>query len=230
MDAYSRSYYAIPPGETIKEALEIREITQKEFSKRMGMTEKHISKLINGEVQLTIEMANKLEMVLDIPAIFWCNLESLYREELLKVKEENEIGDEIEILEKYPYDEMAELGWVKQVYPALERVYELRKFFEVANLTFINEFYPNLSCVMQVCKQQAMISSRSIPAKPYNIKRLNRIKYIEELPSCGVIHIIQPPLSQQTNPTMTFTYHKKVIVVTTTPLPLQEIINIIKQA
>ena len=87
----SRNVIAIPPGETIKEQLVERGMKQKEFAVRMGMSEKHTSKLINGEVQLTIEMARKLEMVLGVPTQFWCNLESLYREELIKVKEEKQL-------------------------------------------------------------------------------------------------------------------------------------------
>ena len=39
----SKSYIATPPGATIKEQLENRSMTQKEFAKRMGMSEKHIS-------------------------------------------------------------------------------------------------------------------------------------------------------------------------------------------
>ena len=49
----SRSYIATPPGATIKEQLKDRGMSQKEFAARMDMSEKHISKLINGEVQLT---------------------------------------------------------------------------------------------------------------------------------------------------------------------------------
>ena len=37
----SKYAVAIPPGETIKEVLENKNITQKEFSKRMGISEKH---------------------------------------------------------------------------------------------------------------------------------------------------------------------------------------------
>ena len=73
----SRSYIAIPPGATIKEQIVDRGMSQKEFAVRMGMTEKHISKLINGEVQLTIDVARRLEMVLSVPTQFWCNLESV---------------------------------------------------------------------------------------------------------------------------------------------------------
>ena len=67
----SHSFIATPPGATIKEQLLDRGLSQKEFAVRMGMSEKHISKLINGEVQLTPDVAVRLEMVLGVPAKFW---------------------------------------------------------------------------------------------------------------------------------------------------------------
>lgn len=85
----SRSFIATPPGATIREQLNERGMSQKEFAARMDMSEKHISRLINGEVQLTPEVAIRLEMVLGVPAKFWNNLEIIYREKLLKVKLEN---------------------------------------------------------------------------------------------------------------------------------------------
>lgn len=69
----SRSFIATPPGATIKEQLLYRGLSQKEFSLRMGMSEKHISRLINGEVQLTPDVAVRLEMVLGIPQNFGIN-------------------------------------------------------------------------------------------------------------------------------------------------------------
>ena len=87
----SRSYIATPPGATIKEQLEDRGMRQKEFASRMDMSEKHISKLINGEVQLTPDVAVRLEFVLGVPAKFWNNLETIYREKLMKVEVENSV-------------------------------------------------------------------------------------------------------------------------------------------
>ena len=105
----SRSFIATPPGATIKEQIVDRGMNQKEFAARMGMSEKHISKLINGEVQLTIDVARRLEMVLGIPTQFWCNLESIYREKIAKVNEENAMDVNI-------------AKWT-------ERVVNLRKYF-----------------------------------------------------------------------------------------------------
>ena len=85
----SRSYIATPPGATIKEQLNNRGMSQKEFAVRMDMSEKHISKLINGDVQLTPNVAIRLEKVLGVPAKFWNNLEAIYREKIVKVAAEN---------------------------------------------------------------------------------------------------------------------------------------------
>ena len=85
----SKSYIATPPGATITEQLEERGMTQNEFSKRMEMSEKQISQLMNGEVHLTPDMAEKLELVLGVSADFWNKLESIYQEKFVKVKQEN---------------------------------------------------------------------------------------------------------------------------------------------
>ena len=95
----SRSYIATPPGTTIREQLKNRGMSQKEFAARMDLSEKRVSKLINGEVQLTPEVAVGLETVLGIPARFWNNLEAIYREKLLKVEAENTM-DEDEALDQ----------------------------------------------------------------------------------------------------------------------------------
>lgn len=97
----SRSFIATPPGATIKEQLLDRGLSQKEFAVRMGMSEKHISKLINGEVQLTPDVAVRLEMVLGVPAKFWNKLESTYREKLVKANAENDMDADKELAKKY---------------------------------------------------------------------------------------------------------------------------------
>lgn len=93
----SRSCIAIPPGATIKEQLEDRGMSQKEFASRMGMTEKQISHLINGEVLLTCDVAYRLELVLGLPARFWNNLEAIYREKIAQAEAENALDADEEL-------------------------------------------------------------------------------------------------------------------------------------
>lgn len=84
----SKSYIATPLGVTIQEQLDDRGMMQKEFAKRIDISEEYISKLIDGEVHLTPEMAEKLELVLGVPASFWNKLEAIYQEKLAKIRNE----------------------------------------------------------------------------------------------------------------------------------------------
>ena len=118
----SRTYIATPPGATIKEQLQDRGMSQKEFSIRMNLSEKHISRLINGEVQLTPDVAIRLETVLGVPASFWNNLEAIYREKLIKAEAENSMDHDLELAKQFPYAELAKLGWVPESKNPKERV------------------------------------------------------------------------------------------------------------
>ena len=131
----SRSFIATPPGATIKEQLNDRGMSQKEFAARMDMSEKHISKLINGDVQLTPETAVRLEMVLGVSAKFWNNLEAIYREKIIKAEAKNAMDADAEMAKQFPYSEMAKFGWVPETREAKEKVVNLRKYFEVVELS-----------------------------------------------------------------------------------------------
>ncbi|MBO4461048.1 MAG: helix-turn-helix domain-containing protein [Clostridiales bacterium] len=182
----SKTSIAIPPGETIKEQLEYRNMTQKEFAIRMDMSQKHISKLINGEVQLTHEMANRLEMVLGVPAKFWNNLESVYRESIIRINTENNIGSEMDLARCFPYKEIAGLGWIPDTRDQVEKTINLRKFFEVVDLTllkseqFINMFSYKFDindkhdAALITWAQKARLLSRDLDIKPVDNRKLNR--------------------------------------------------------
>lgn len=181
----SRTYIAIPPGATIKEQLSEMKMTQKEFAIRMDMSEKHISKLINGEVQLTSDVAERLEVVLGVPARFWSNLEAIYREKIAKVKAENEMDEDIIIAKNLPYNEMAKLGWVSVTNKPVERVANLRKFFKVVNLPVLENAHLNkIACRRLVITEkgdfallawanQVRILAENVKTAPIDIKKLS---------------------------------------------------------
>ena len=85
----SSTHIATPPGATIKEHLVEHNMSIKEFTLKMDMTEDKIAELINGDTLLTPDLAIRLEAVLGIPSSFWNNLESIYREKLLFIQNEN---------------------------------------------------------------------------------------------------------------------------------------------
>ena len=195
----SRSYIATPPGATIKEQLNDRGMSQKEFAARMNMSEKHISKLINGEVQLTPETAVRLEMVLGVAAKFWNNLEAIYREKIVKAEAENAMDAEAEMAKKIPYSEMAKFGWVPEARDVKEKVVYLRKYFEIVNLSLLgNDQITRIACrrlaitdksdlALMAWAQEAKIKARDIQTAPINIKGL-----IAAMPEIRKLTVLKP--------------------------------------
>ena len=89
MIRHSRTYMAIPPGDTLKEIIDDRGVTQEQLAEKLEVSAAFVRDLIEGDVVLTQEMAESIEKAMDIPAYFLLNLEGLYREDLQKVNEEN---------------------------------------------------------------------------------------------------------------------------------------------
>lgn len=68
-----------PPGDTILELLEEKKISHKDFAYKMGISFKEMRKLIGGKLEITEEIALKLEKVLSVGFRFWLKREENYR-------------------------------------------------------------------------------------------------------------------------------------------------------
>lgn len=134
--------FIIHPGETLAEVLEDREMSQKELAIRTGMTEKHVSTIVNGIKPISVAFAKKLEYALGIEAEFWINLQSNYDRELLEFEEMNNISEEeVSVLKKLKdvIEYWSELGWIKKEDNSAAKVLDLRKIMSISNLTDIPE-------------------------------------------------------------------------------------------
>lgn len=238
----SKTFTAVPPGMTIKEVLEDHHMTQKELAARLGLSEKHISKLINGEVPLTQDVAIRLERVLDIEASFWNGLEAAYREAILKVEYENSIDEEINFAKPFGYAKLARLGIVPETKKVAEQVNNLQKFFEVASLKNVaNDMvmplvYENIKdmkpakksaiyTLVQITKGQA----RFVEVNPYDAKLLRafipKIKDLSSEPligvkeplkdmlaACGVIIVYLPIIDNITSTCITYSKGNSIVL------------------
>ncbi|CAB4164921.1 VapI Plasmid maintenance system antidote protein [uncultured Caudovirales phage] len=71
--------YATPPGDTLRETLKAKGITQKLLAETMGRPMKTISEIIHAKARITEHTALELEHALGIPANLWMALETNYR-------------------------------------------------------------------------------------------------------------------------------------------------------
>lgn len=187
MTRSNENHIAVPPGATIKEMLEDRGMTQVEFSLRTGVSQKHISHLIHGDVHLTEAMAFRLEMVLGPPARFFLNLEFIYREKLGRIAYEEELKEDLKKLSSYPYSRMVDLGCVPECDSPKERLVNLRKFFGVASLKVLeDEKYEKFSVkllspvekkskMLDILLEQARKEARRLSPKAISATRVRRL-------------------------------------------------------
>lgn len=143
----------IHPGETLFEVIDDRNMTQKELAVRTGVTEKHVSTIINGTKPISVAYAKKLEYALGIEASFWINLQSNYDRELLEFEEINKIStDEIEILKKLKtilkyFEQLRFLGPDGN---EATKVLDLRKLLGISDLAAIPNVTYNAAYRVQI--------------------------------------------------------------------------------
>ena len=135
----------ICPGETIKELLEIYNYTQQDLANKLDMDVKTVNEIINGKAPITIDTAIKLEIIFNIDAIFWNNLEFNYRKKLNEIQQKEIIeGEYLEIKDVYKELEKREL--VQKTKDKIEIVKNFKKFMEVTSIENIKEDYYKVAC------------------------------------------------------------------------------------
>jgi HTH-type transcriptional regulator/antitoxin HigA len=122
-----------PPGDTLRELLEERGISQAEFAERSGRPRKTINEIIQGKTAITSETALQFELVLGVPAGFWTARETHYREYMARQEEERRLASQVKWAERFPLREMVQKGWLPKTSTDAEKVHSLLEFFGVAS-------------------------------------------------------------------------------------------------
>ena len=125
-----------PPGEILEEALDERGMTGAELARRTGLSEKHISQLLNARAPLSMEVALQLEQVLGIPARLWNSLEFNYRAQQRKAEQRQAFQQFKAWMQRFPVAAMRKAGYFGALEVGrgvAERVEALLQFFGVTS-------------------------------------------------------------------------------------------------
>lgn len=126
------------PGYFIKEQMEYRHWTQEELAEIMGVTVKHINKILNDRQPISLDIAKILGEVFDTTPQYWLSLDANYRLWLESQQTEKEKQAELKanLYERMPIRDMIAKNWI----PNFETVYDLHDsilgFLGVKNLDF----------------------------------------------------------------------------------------------
>ena len=135
----------VHPGAILLDTLDFLSLPITEVSERTGISQKHLSTIINGKALITAEVALKLEKVTQTPASFWTNLSSHYQSSLARIEEDVRITEEVESVVdfKETYKELAKRNivdnytWLEKNFEQITR--ELLCFFSVSSLKYIGD-------------------------------------------------------------------------------------------
>jgi addiction module HigA family antidote len=136
MNSYANAYepdIVSPPGETLAELLEEREMSQAELAARIGRPKQLISEIASARKQITPETALQLERALGVSAGFWNTREARYRESLERREERERLAGRTEWLKRFPVRKMIGLGWLPERKDKVDQLRELLNYFGVSS-------------------------------------------------------------------------------------------------
>ena len=180
------------PGETIKELLEIYHYNQQNLADKLNMDLKTINEILNGKAPITVETAMKLEMIFNVDASFWNNLEFNYRKQIKQIEQKEIIEQEYEIVKKV-YKEMVQRKIVEDTKEKCKVVESFKKFMEVTSLENLKSEYYEVACRqanikgfnyvnLMVWIQIGLKRAREIEVKDYSrdkiLDKIQEIRYL----------------------------------------------------
>jgi len=178
-----RNTWASPPGETILDALEERMIDIPAFAYEMGFPVESIEKLTSGDIEVTVDIAVRLERTIGSSAKFWLNREREFqRDRRCQVIDCLSHSDSA-WLRALPTSDMIRLGWLPSPSPNVTLLEQCLQFFEVPDLAAWGEVYRDKFCnvafkhtrtfasdftALVTWLQRAEVESRSVDCSPWN--------------------------------------------------------------
>ena len=130
---------AFHPGYYINDIIEEFGITQEEFAKRLTITPKNLSELVNGKASLTPRISKKLSMMLGTSVEVWLNLQNSYDQKLVEIEALQAQKAEEDDLDLIDYSYFVKLGVVVKTSDKAKRVAELLKFFAISSFSVFKE-------------------------------------------------------------------------------------------
>lgn len=191
--------YASPPGETLLETLQTIGMSQAELAERTGRPKKTINEIIKGKASITPDTALQLEKVLGIPASFWNNRESQYREILAKLEEQERLENQLDWLKNFPINAMVKRNWIKRCPDKVTQLKELLSFLGIASPEQLNSLWygkaigfrksPSFQSnpyAVAAWLRKGEIKAHSVKCKPFDPKAfrttLNKIRVLTNEP------------------------------------------------
>lgn len=183
---------AFHPGYYVAEIVEDMGITQDEFAKRLGTTGKTLSKLINGQISLSNDLAKKLSAMLGSSVEFWLNLQTAFEEKVIEIEHQKELDEQAVLVSMIDYSYFEKVAHLPAANSVSEKAANLCQYLVVSDLRilaqpdFLANFRTGISSVKeknivnaQAWLQTAINFAKQIKTEPFNAEKLK--SYLPEI-------------------------------------------------
>lgn len=183
---------AFHPGYYVAEIIEDMGVTQAEFAIRMGTTSKTLSQLVNGQANISNDLAQKLSSMLGTSVEFWLNLQTAFDEKVIEISKQKVIDEQAEIVAVIDYSYFVKLVNLPVARTVREKIDNLCSFFKIADLRILeqDDFLVNFRTGIATVEDKNIINSRawlqtalnvatSVETAPFNAEKLKA--YIPEI-------------------------------------------------
>lgn len=180
-----RDIMAFHPGYYIAEIIEDMGVTQAEFAVRMGTTSKTLSQLVNGQANISNDLAQKLSTMLGTSIDYWLNLQSAFDEKVIEINKAKTMDEQAEIVEVIDYSYFVKLVNLPVAKSVREKISNLCSFFRIADLRILkqSDFLVNFRTGIATVEDKNIINSRAwlqtalnvaaeIETAPFNAEKL----------------------------------------------------------
>lgn len=219
-----KSIVAFHPGYYIAEIIEDMGISQAEFAVRLGSNTKTLSCLINGQANVTNDLAKKLSAMLGTSPEVWLNLQNTYDQKVIEIQRAKDYDEQATMARLIDYTYFVKVAGLPAANTIQEKISHLCSWLKVADLRILAkpDFLVNYRTGISEVKEKNIINSRAwiqtainysgrIETKPYNAERLK--SFLPEIRSmtlqspeaflprlrhllaeCGVAFVVLPSL------------------------------------
>lgn len=125
--------YIVPPGDTILDLLEEREMTQTDLARRLGVSPKHVNQIVKGSAPISADVALGLEKVLGGSVSFWATREALYQARMAAQAENEELESHVGWAQRFPIKELKARNLIPRPAQGAQLVAHLLRFLGIAH-------------------------------------------------------------------------------------------------
>lgn len=215
---------AFHPGYYVAEIIDDMEITQEEFATRMGTTGKTISKLVNGQSNLTKDLAQKLSIMLGTGIDVWLNLQKEYDEKVMAIERQKCLDEQNSVMDLIDYSYFVKVAKLATTRKSQEKIANMCAYLLVSDLRVLEkqDLFVNYRTGISSVKKKNIVNAnawiqtalnfaKDIQTKPFDAEKLQG--YLPEIrgmtlqapetffprlkdifSDCGVVFVLLPYL------------------------------------